>query len=823
MYFDLGKAPIRFALRLEKVSSTKATHRLVLFMFVVLVFLMIVWLTSPELLGEDRIFGLFLMATSFAFTFWVYSLFFTTYLKNLERPKLNEDNLACYLDFLSAKTIESYQKSSRHDISALLFSMLKNKQVDFILYRIGINPKTFEEHLKNYLKYQKFETQNEEFIVFLEDALQEARDSRNENIITWRDLLVSLSAHSKFFNKFLFNEKLEKGDIRRLASWQWRMEEDFEKTKKFWSKENLMGRRGIAKDWAAGYTVQLDKYARDVTYAIAKRGFSAHLYGRKNETDAIERILARAGENNVVLVGEAGVGKKTIAYALSKRILDGKVLPSLAHKRVLELDIGSVLAGSGSSHEVELKLKNVLNDAVSAGNVILLIDEIHSIFSRDAGAGQINATELFLPYLSSPNFQVIGMTDFKNYQRTFGSNPSLVKDFEKVEIHEPQVDDVISILEDAVPQIEAHSQVLVTYQAMVDSAKLSDRYIKDVPFPEKALDVLEEAAIYAKADRKSSLVTSGDVEEVVYRRTEIPVGKIAMAEKEVLLDLEKVLHRKVIGQSEAITAVANALRRSRSGIASEKKPIGSFLFLGPTGVGKTETAKALASTYFGSVKSMLRFDMSEFQQADSVKRLLGDGAEPGQLTTAIIDNPFSLLLLDEIEKADSNILNLFLQVLDDGRLTGSSGRTVDFTNTIIIMTSNAGSEMIRQSVEQMREQNLKERLLDYLQKEGRFRPEFLNRFDAVIVYKPLTQDQTWEVTKLLFSDLNRRLKQKDVQLKITDELVAKVSKLGYSPEFGARPLRRVIQDKVENIIAKKLLSGEVDRGDVVEIQTEELV
>ncbi len=286
--------------------------------------------------------------------------------------------------------------------------------------------------------------------------------------------------------------------------------------------------------------------------------------------------------------------------------------------------------------------------------------------------------------------------------------------------------------------------------------------------------------------------------------------------------MEKILHRKVIGQEDAILAISSAMRRARSGISSEKKPIGSFLFLGPTGVGKTETAKALASVYFGSEKRLNRFDMSEYQRQDSIHRIIGHDEEGGLLTTAVVENPFSLLLLDEIEKAHPYILNLFLQVLDDGRLTDALGRTADFTNTIIIATSNAGSELIRESVKQFREVNLKERLLDHLQKQGIFRPEFLNRFDAVIIYKPLTEDQTQEVVNLLLADLNRRLKVKDVQLEVTPALARKVAQIGYDPEFGARPLRRVIQDKIETVIATKLLSGEVNRGDTVTITPEEI-
>ncbi|OGE88255.1 MAG: hypothetical protein A2722_01735 [Candidatus Doudnabacteria bacterium RIFCSPHIGHO2_01_FULL_50_11] len=380
----------------------------------------------------------------------------------------------------------------------------------------------------------------------------------------------------------------------------------------------------------------------------------------------------------------------------------------------------------------------------------------------------------------------------------------------------------MEMLKEVVPQIETHNQVLILYQSMRSAVQLADRYIKTVPFPEKAIDLLQEAAVYAQTKGRSSVVRPEHVEEVVHIKTDIPVGKVALAEKEILLELERILHRKIIGQDEAIIAVANALRRSRSGITSEKKPIGSFLFLGPTGVGKTETAKALAEVYFGSQKRMIRFDMSEYQQPDSVERLIGQGEIRGQLTTQVMEAPFSLLLFDEVEKAHPKILDLFLQVLDEGRLTDDLGRVIDFTNTILIFTSNAGAELIRESVVQFRETNLKERLLDSLQKTGIFKPEFLNRFDAVIIYKPLSEEQTEKVAELFIQDLNRRLKAKDIQIAASPELLKKIVQIGYDREFGARPLRRVIQDRVETVVAKKLLSGETKRGDTITISPEEI-
>lgn len=820
--FDLRRSKIYRALLLEKVFSNAVISRIVVVLFLLMLVLLFLWVLPTESFAKQKAFGLFLILSSLTFGMWVYSLFFVNYLQVLEMVDENETNLANLLDFEAGKAVGEFQSSAYRDISAFLFPILKTQKAHFVFFRIGQNPESVKEALENYLRATSKENLEEELLLLLEEAWQEIRKQGSVRPISWRDLLIALCARSDFLRRFLFDLKLEKKDIAALCVWQWGVELAEEQQKKFWTRENLMRTRGVGKGWAAGYTVNLDKYANDVTEVIARKGLGAHLYGRKTETEAIERILARAGENNAVAVGEAGVGKKTIVYALAQKILYGETLPALAHKRVLELDVGAVLAGTGTEREVEGRLKLLLNEAGRAGNVILLIDEIHTLFQPRAAAGTINATELLLPYLSSASLQVVGLTTYEGYHETIAKNPSLLKSFEKVEVHEPSKTEVLPILWYVVPKIEAHDQVLILYQAIKRAIDLADRYIKDVPFPEKAIDVLQEASVYAQSHDRSSTVTQEHVEEVVHQRTEIPVGKIALAEREVLLDLEKILHRRVIGQDEAIVAVANALRRARSGIASEKKPIGVFLFLGPTGVGKTETAKALASVYFGSEARMIRFDMSEYQLPNALDRLIGSGEDRGQLTTAVIENPFSLLLLDEIEKAHPNILNLFLQVFDEGRLTDALGRTVDFTNTIIIATSNAGAEMIRESVQQFREVNLKERLLDYLQKQGIFRPEFLNRFDAIITYKPLTEEQTGAVVRLLLADLNRRLKEKDVEVMVTAELVKKIAEIGYDPQFGARPLRRAIQDRLETQVAKKLLAGEIKRGEKIEINPDEI-
>ncbi len=461
-------------------------------------------------------------------------------------------------------------------------------------------------------------------------------------------------------------------------------------------------------------------------------------------------------------------------------------------------------------------------DAVRAGNVILFIENIHTLFDSSQAAGVIDASEILLPFLMSANVQVVGTTTPSDYHKTIANDSGLSQALEKISIEEPSKENVYKILRDIVPHIEAYNGVWVLFQAIRGVVELSDRYIKNVPFPEKAIDLLQESAVYTTAKRHSSVVEITDVEAVLESRTGVPVGVSTADERQKLLSLEEDLHKQVIGQDDAITAIANAMRRARSGISSDKKPIGGFLFIGPTGVGKTETAKALSEIYFGSEDKMIRFDMSEYQNESSINRLIGYGNVGGLLTTQIIDNPFSLILLDEIEKAHPKILDLFLQVLDDGRLTDSTGKTADFTNSIIIATSNAGAEIIRESESKGQGVIEKSLVLDNLQKRGIFRPEFLNRFDAIVMFKPITENQEKQIAMLMLEKLNKRLKEKGVSVTIEDQALQKILSMGFSSEYGARPLRRVLQDTVENIVSKKMLSGEIERGNTF-VLTEDML
>lgn len=606
-------------------------------------------------------------------------------------------------------------------------------------------------------------------------------------------------------------------DLVIVKQWEQRLRERREAAGNWWDLRNLMNTQGIGKQWAGGYTIHLDSVARDVTAEVKHGHVPAHLYGRRVQVEILEQMLVRSkGAANTVLVGPPGVGKHEIIKALAHRFNTGQTFGALRYMRLLEIDTSAVVAGANSLNAVVQKIKGLFGEAHRVGNVILVINDIDAFFDPSPEAGRVNATEALLPFLES-RLRIIGLTTLRGYQSTIGKNSQLQRLISKLEINEPSASETLMILQDEVIRIERQSGLFFTHQALVEIVELSQKLIADLPQPEKALEVLQEVAVYCATKVRQKVVLPEHVEEVITARTKVPAGKVMGEEKDLLLNLEARLHERVIGQDEAIRQIANALRRARSGVRSEKRPIGSFLFLGPTGVGKTETTKAMAAIYFGDDPStgsgrMLRFDMSEFQDSDTFT---------ARLTQAVIESPFAVVLLDEIEKAHTKVLDLLLQVLDEGRLTDSEGRKVSFVNTMIVATSNASAETIRETVQAGK--NLDQQiLLDELQSQGKFKPEFLNRFDGIITFRPLSESELWQVATLLLAELNLRLREKEIQIKITPELAAAVTRGGYNPEFGARPLRRYIQEHIENYIAKGLLDGSIKPGDTVEIPREHL-
>ena len=621
----------------------------------------------------------------------------------------------------------------------------------------------------------------------------------------------------------LKESKLSEEDFKEIVSWVSREREKDELAREFWRKENLLARRGIGKDWSYAYTPNLDKFSVELGAPRARK-FKSYLIGREKDIEQIERILVRAAQNNVLVVGEAGTGRKTVVKGFADFVYQGRVLPPLQHKRVLELSVGAALAGAANTSEMEARLQLLFSEAVRAGNIILVIDDFHNFVGAQTGLGKIDISGLIMPYLGSNKIQLICIVTNGGLHKNIEANSALLKLFERVDVQEPDEKNSILILEDVAPKLESRINVRVTFGALKEIVSKAAQYFGDVPMPERAIDLLDESMVYVATKKGGKVLKVEDIDAILSEKTRVPIGEVAKEEKEKLVGLEGVLHQRVINQEQAIVGVASAMRRARLGIGEKKKPIGSFLFLGPTGVGKTETAKALAQAYFGQEERMIRLDMSEYQNAQDLARLIGTAqGETGYLVTQVRENPFSLLLLDEIEKAHPNILNLFLQVLDEGWLTDAWGRKTNFRNTIIVATSNAGAELIRETVAGGIDLAIiKEKILDYIQKQGIFRPEFLNRFDGVIIYEPLTKENLVKIAQLQLAGLAKRLAEQEINFVPTIELAQKVAELGYAPEFGARPMKRVIQDKIEDLISRRILSGEIQKGQTIEIRPQEL-
>ncbi|WP_030813261.1 ATP-dependent Clp protease ATP-binding subunit [Streptomyces sp. NRRL F-2799] len=622
-----------------------------------------------------------------------------------------------------------------------------------------------------------------------------------------------------------------------------------------------------------GPTSTLDEFGRDLTEE-AKQGKLDPVVGRADEIEQTVEILSRRSKNNPVLIGEPGVGKTAIVEGLAQRIVIGDVPETLKDKRVVALDMSGLVAGAQYRGQFEERLKKVIEDVqASEGEIILFIDELHTVVGAGAtGEGSMDAGNILKPALARGELHVVGATTIDEYRKYVEKDAALERRFQPVMVPEPSVAETVLILEGLRDAYEAHHQVRFENSALEACAGLSDRYITDRFLPDKAIDLMDQAGArvrlrsaarstevvsredkiaklrreldeavsgqdYEKAnDLKGKIaeveaelagleerregvitVTPNDIADIVSRRTGIPVSQLTASEKDRLLKLEEEMHARIVGQNEAVTAVSQAVRRNRAGMGDPNRPVGSFLFLGPTGVGKTELAKALAELLFGDEDRMIRFDMSEFQEKHTVSRLVGAPPgyvgyeEAGQLTEKVRRQPYSVILFDEIEKAHPDVFSTLLQILDDGRLTDGQGRTVDFRHTVIIMTSNIGAHLILAHQGDVSE--IKDELLDELR--GRFLPEFLNRIDDIIIFHSLTEDDLSEIVDHLLDQTRRRVKAQGMGLEVTEAAKKLLIAHGHQPEFGARPLRRTIQSELDNRIAELLLSGQAEPGDTI--------
>ncbi len=635
-------------------------------------------------------------------------------------------------------------------------------------------------------------------------------------------------------------------------------------------------------------TPSLDEFGTDLTLAAAELRLDP-VIGREKEIERVIQILARRTKNNPVLLGEPGVGKTAVVEGLALRIVNSEVPDILDGKKVIQLDMGLLIAGTKYRGEFEERLKKIMDEIRQAGNIILVIDEMHTLIGAGAAEGAIDAANILKPALSRGEIQVIGATTLDEYRKHIEKDAALERRFQSVLIEEPSIDDSIEIIRGITPKYEEHHRLIISDEAIVAAVKLSSKYITDRFLPDKAIDVLDEASSkvrlkvstlspegkeldkelraiikekedairnqeFEKAsqlrddeanmkerirevseqwrnehDANKPVVTEENIAEVIGMMTGVPVTKLTESESDRLLNLEKTLHERVIGQNDAIVAISKAIRRARVGLKSPNRPIGSFIFCGPTGVGKTELAKALSEAVFGSEDNMIRVDMSEFMEKHSTSKLIGSPPgyvgydDGGSLTETVRKKPYSVILFDEIEKAHPDVFNIMLQILDDGRLTDSKGRHINFKNTIIIMTSNVGASMIATqsklgfTTAEDEKKDKYEKLKDTVNEEMKkaFRPEFINRIDDIIVFSHLSKEEIRQIVDLMMKDLFKRLDERGLKMEVTDEVKDFMATDGYNEAYGARPLRRLIQRKVEDTLAEEILTGKYHEGDTI--------
>ena len=658
---------------------------------------------------------------------------------------------------------------------------------NFILLRLGINPQQFTP-------------------ITASHPLQKAginTDGLFNNLVT---ILQDLKPYKEISLKYI------------IACYRWyqMLIKQSQQPSLLLSAERIRSLTGIGTDWAYGYTVNLDKFSRDLTKNPSPFPF---LLGREEEIKSIQQGLLKSENNNVLVIGEAGIGRHILLETLAHYLFLGKCEPNLAHKRILTLDMHSLFAQVPDRDKLQALFSSLLEEAVVAGNIILMIDEIDKYVSQ--GEGRLDLTAV-LEKFASRSVGIIGITTPDNYLNFIQRNETLNKIFSEIRISPPGEDLVLAELQlSIVPVLEKKYPATVTLAALEKTITDCNRFLTDTPFPGKAIELLEETIIFKSTAQKGVFITSEDVDSYLSQKLKIPLGSLADKEAQKLIDLEESLHKKIINQHQAIRLISGSLRRSRLDISSKNRPIGSFLFLGPTGVGKTETAKALNTVYFSTPNSLLRFDMSQYQGEDGLTRLIGSSKEKitGELPAKLRETPYGVLLFDEMEKAPPLILNLFLTLLDEGYITDGFSKKVDCRNTIIIATSNAAAEYIRQNIlENVPTDQLLQKITDYILKNKIFSPEFINRFDASIIFTPLSEGQLKEVAKLMLNNLNNRLKAKDLNLDITAELINHLAALGTNKEFGARSIRREIETNIEDQIASQVLKGSISKKQPLRIE-----
>lgn len=684
-------------------------------------------------------------------------------------------------------------------------SFIRSKYGKRILRRCGIDDETAERYLATRTRVVDFYK--------LESDLR--------HVFTLRDLTQKIVQLDSELRQFLFELGIREPELIGAAEWVERAIKKKKQKKRYWGKVALGQSPSFGADFSYGAAYTLGKYSRDLSReAISGGSHFRFVYG-KEEIKQLEIILSRSKEANALLVGEEGTGKMDVILDFARDIMNGYVNPALHHKRVMAFDAKSFVAGMRSKHELETGLIRLMNDAVKAGNIILVIEDLPG-FLQGGWALDADVFGILNPYLSGSDIQIIATADNARFHQFLEPNNAIMQRFEKIMLVEPAEEATIRILEEVAESAERKNKIFFTYPAIAEIVKSAEQYMTSGVMPDKAIDLLVELVPTMLA-RGEHLIEKTDVLAFVHEKTKIPVGAISEEERARLMNLETLIKQLVIGQEHAADMIASAMRRSRAGVRNPNKPNGAFLFLGPTGVGKTETAKALATVYFGAEGAMSRIDMSEYQGADGLERMIGsmDGT-PGTLAVMLKEQPYGVILLDEFEKTNPKVLDLFLQILDEGIFHDAQGKKVNARNTIFIATSNAGAAEIREAMKAgVNLIDAQKDIIDKIILSGKLKPELLNRFDGVILFHPLTVDDYKKIAELMLKKLQKRLREKSINLIINDALVDALLYHGVDPDFGARPMARAIQDVVEEKVAEWIIAGKLHPGSTLEFSRDD--
>ncbi|MDP3996469.1 MAG: AAA family ATPase [bacterium] len=754
---------------------------------------------------RQKMTGVFVLVFSlWTIVFLVNSFYYSFFFKGLPMrlPEKGDENLTKGKNGTSVSfTVASIVYSAREDITV---AFLKSKYGILILKRLGLGQDSVVE-----------------FLTSKREPLLPVIFSVPSEKVTLLEFSDAVFAEDQEFASYLARRGIDRGEFKGAALWVEEMHENMRLALRFWSKERLGAISGIGKDWSYGGAYILEKYAQDITSVSKSRTTLNKTESGEKELWEMENVLSKNSEANILLVGEDGGIKKELVYRLAAKISSGKALPAIEHKRVFLFDGNSFVTVTGNKQSFESELRKVFFDIVRSGNVIIVIENLPE-FLESARTMGTDLVPLLEPFLVSPDVHVVALSSPDGFHNLLEQNALFMKLFEKIQVKNEDSSATLATVKKAALAFEAKDGLFFTFQAVAEIVRSAERYFSDGVLSDKAIDLISEIASRSISSGKKT-VRKEDVLLAVESKTGIPASVPKQAEKEKLLNLEKLLKERVIGQTEALQAVANSLRRARLGLTNPNRPIGSFLFLGPTGVGKTETTKALASVFFGGEADIIRLDMSEFRTADALERLIGifGTSRAGVLSSKLREKPYGVLLLDEFEKTSPEVLDLFLQILDEGVFSDMAGKKVNARNLIIVATSNAGSELIW---EMNKAGGLpdKKNIVDDIVRRGIYKPELLNRFDGVILFRPLSREEMKAVAKIMLNRLQKRLQEKGVELVITEELVNFLAERGYDPQFGARPMNRAIQDTVEKIIAEKMLRGEISAGSKVALSGADL-